>query len=181
MNVIQNIIQSLNQFFAASWEQLIWIFLLYLLSKFLLGRGIKKFVLLVNGGRKADPEKKEKRANTLRGILVALGNTIIYAVILFMLLDLFGVDTKPFLTGAGVIGLAIGFGSQALVRDFMSGVFVLLEGQYSVGDRIKIGNFEGTVKRITMRSTVLEGQDGERMYISNGSVSSVINFSQKVK
>ncbi len=180
MNALQNVLRTLTDFFVQSWGQLVWVFLLYILSKLVLRRLVSKCVFFTNGGRATDTEK-QRRAQTLRGVLVTLGNTVIYAIILFMLLDLFGVDTKPFLTGAGVIGLAVGFGSQALVRDFMSGILVLYEGQYSVGDKVKIGGFEGTVKKITMRSTVLEGENGEQIYISNGSVNNVVNLSQNAK
>jgi moderate conductance mechanosensitive channel len=159
------------------WADVLWIFLLYVVGRALLKKIINQAVKLVNGGRR-DAAQHEKHARTLRQVLIATGNTVIYALIFFMILDIFGVDTRPFITGAGVIGLAIGFGSQALVRDFMSGILVLYEGQYSVGDRVKIGGFEGVVKKITMRSTVLAGKDGELVYIANGSVSNVVNYSQ---
>jgi len=98
-----------------------------------------------------------------------------------MTLSLFGVDTTPILAGAGVIGLAIGFGAQSLVKDFVSGLFILVENQYSVGDRVKIGNFEGRVIRITMRSTVLHDDEGKTFYISNGLIKDVTNLSQQEK
>ena len=95
-----------------------------------------------------------------------------------MILNLFGIDIRPILAGAGVIGLAIGFGAQSLVKDFVSGLFILVENQYGIGDKIKIGNFEGNVTRITMRSTVLKDETGKTYYIANGMIKDIINMSQ---
>ena len=95
-----------------------------------------------------------------------------------MILILFDVDIRPILAGAGVIGLAIGFGAQSLVKDFVSGLFILIENQYNIGDKVKIGSSEGNVIKITMRSTVLRDEEGKTYYISNGSIKGVINMSQ---
>ncbi len=95
-----------------------------------------------------------------------------------MTLSLFGVDITPILAGAGVIGLAIGFGAQSLVKDIVSGLFILVENQYGIGDKIKIGSFEGQVFKITMRSTVLRDDEGRTFYISNGLIKDIVNFSQ---
>ncbi|MBU4031044.1 mechanosensitive ion channel family protein, partial [Patescibacteria group bacterium] len=111
-------------------------------------------------------------------IIVATGNVVIYVIILLMVLSLFGLDITPILAGAGVIGLAIGFGAQSLVKDFVSGLFILIENQYDMGDRVKIGTFEGRVVKITMRSTVLRDDEGKTFYISNGLINNVINLSQ---
>ncbi len=98
-----------------------------------------------------------------------------------MILNLFGVDIRPILAGVGVLGLAVGFGAQSLVKDFVSGLFILVENQYSIGDTVKIGSFEGEVIRITMRSTVLRDDGGKTFYISNGLIKDVINLSQQKK
>jgi len=98
-----------------------------------------------------------------------------------MILNLFGVDIRPILAGVGVIGLAIGFGAQSLVKDFVSGLFILVENQYRIGDKVKIGSSEGNVIRITMRSTVLKDEEGKIYYISNGSIKNVINMTQQKK
>ena len=108
---------------------------------------------------------------------MATGNIVIYVVITVMVLSLFGVDIRPILAGAGVIGLAIGFGAQSLVKDFVSGLFILVENQYGIGDTVKIGSFEGRVVRITMRSTVLRNTEGKTYFISNGLIKDVINLS----
>ena len=85
---------------------------------------------------------------------------------------------KGILAGAGVVGVAIGFGAQTLVKDLLSGVFIILEHRYALGDHVKIDIFEGEVVKITMRSTVLRNAEGQTFYISNGSIPKVINSSQ---
>ena len=160
---------------------IIWILILFFFGKLILKLIVKRLERIVDDGDDAHISQKEKRAETLGDIIVSIGNIIIYAIILFMVLNLFGVDIRPILAGAGVIGLAIGFGAQSLVKDFVSGLFILVENQYGIGDKVKIGSFEGNVIRITMRSTVLKDDEGKLYYISNGSIKDVINMSQQKK
>ena len=161
--------------------EVIWIVILFFLGRLVLKLIVKRLARIVDDGDDAHSSQAEKRAETLSRILVSIGNVIIYAVILFMVLNLFGVDIRPILAGAGIIGLAIGFGSQTLVKDFVSGLFILVENQYGIGDTVKIGKSEGKVIRITMRSTVLKDKEEEIHYISNGSIKNVINMSQQKK
>lgn len=126
-----------------------------------------------------DEEALEKRVQTLGHVIISTGNVIIYVIILLMILDLSGMDIRPILAGIGVLGLAVGFGAQSLVKDFVSGLFVLIENQYGIGDHVKIGSSEGRVVKITMRSTVLQDDDGKTFYLSNGSVNNVVNFSKR--
>ena len=159
-----------------------WIVVLFFFGKFILKKVVRRMVRLTGHlGRTVDKDKSnlETRAKTLGTVLVATGNVIIYTIILLMILDLFGVDIRPILAGAGIVGLAVGFGAQSLVKDFVSGLFILIENQYNVGDKVKIGNFEGTVIKITIRSTVLQDSEGRVLYVSNGSISNVINYSNK--
>lgn len=159
--------------------ELIWIFILYFLGKIILSFIIRHLVKLSDDGDDSHTSQKEKRANTLGQIIKSIGNVFIYSLILFMVLDLSGVDIRPILASAGIIGLAVGFGAQSLVKDFVSGLFILIENQYRVGDRVKIGSFEGKVLKITMRSTVLMDDEKNKHYISNGLVKNVINMSQQ--
>jgi len=147
---------------------LFWIIILFFFGRVVLKLIVKRLVRIVD----------DKRAMTLGRIIVATGNVVIYVIILLMVLSLFGLDITPILAGAGVIGLAIGFGAQSLVKDFVSGLFILIENQYDMGDRVKIGTFEGRVVKITMRSTVLRDDEGKTFYISNGLINNVINLSQ---
>ena len=159
----------------------IWIIILFFFSRIILKLVVKRLAKIVDDGDDTHVSEKEKRAETLGRIIISTGNIVIYAVILIMVLSVFGVDIRPILAGAGIIGLAIGFGAQSLVKDFVSGLFILLENQYGIGDTVKIGSFEGCVIRITMRSTVLKDEEGKLYYMSNGAISSVINLSQGKK
>ncbi len=151
---------------------------LFFLGRVLLRLVVNRLVKIVDDGDDSHTSQKEKRAKTLGEIIVTTGNIIIYGIVLLMVLGLFKIDIRPILAGAGVIGLAIGFGAQSLVKDFVSGLFILVENQYGIGDTVKIGSFEGKVSRITMRSTVLRNEEGETYYISNGLIKDVTNLSQ---
>lgn len=168
-------------FFKQHAVEIIWILILYFLGKIILNFIVKHLIKLDDDGDDSHISQKEKRAKTLGLIIKSIGNVLIYSVLLFMVLSLSGVDIRPILASAGIIGLAIGFGSQSLVKDFVSGLFILIENQYGVGDRVKIGNFEGNVIKITMRSTVLMDDEKKVYYISNGLIKDVTNMSQQKK
>ena len=156
-----------------------WIIVLFFFGRIILKLVVSRLIKVVDDGDDEHVSLKEKRAETLGHIIIATGNIVIYAVLLLMVLSVFGVDIRPILAGAGIIGLAIGFGAQSLVKDFVSGLFILVENQYAIGDNVKIGSFEGRVIRITMRSTVLKSEEGKLYYISNGSIKDVTNLSQQ--
>ncbi|OQX71041.1 hypothetical protein B6D52_02815 [Candidatus Parcubacteria bacterium 4484_255] len=158
---------------------IIWIIILFFFGRVVLKLIVKRLVKTVDDGDDKHVSQKEKRAETLGHIVMATGNIVIYIVVLLMILSLFGVDIRPILAGVGVLGLAVGFGAQSLVKDFVSGLFILIENQYNIGDKVKIGNFEGEVIKITMRSTILRDDDGKTFYISNGLIKNVINSSQQ--
>lgn len=124
-------------------------------------------------------EKARAKVKTLAALLNNIGNMTILSVAILAVLEFLGVDIRPLLAGAGIIGLAIGFGSQALVKDLVSGIFIILENQYNVGDLVKIGTYTGKVKKISFRSTIIEDEKEGLVYISNGSIGSVSNLSQK--
>ena len=170
MNTIQEFIINIIK---QSGIDIIWIIILFFLGRMALKLIVKRLVRLVDDGDDERISQKEQRAETLGNIVVTTGNIVIYIVTLLMVLSLFGIDIRPILAGAGVIGLAIGFGAQSLVKDFVSGLFILVENQYGIGDQVKIGGFEGKVIRITMRSTVLRDDEGKTFYISNGLIKDV--------
>lgn len=136
------------------------------------------YILLKTSG-KHPFQLSEKRFETLIGLGANIGRGIVLLVIGMMVLDTVGIDIRPILAGAGVLGFAVGFGAQSLIKDFISGMFILLENQFSVGDRVKIGNFEGRVCALTARSTIIEDKNSARIYVQNGSISSVVNYSQR--
>lgn len=111
-----------------------------------------------------------KRAETLGSVLGAVGVVMIWLIALVMVLELGGVPVGPLIATAGIGGVALGFGMQNLVRDCVAGLFILAENQYDVGDSVSVAGVEGTVEAITLRSTVLRGQDGARHVVSNGEI-----------
>ncbi|MFD2672201.1 mechanosensitive ion channel family protein [Marinicrinis sediminis] len=129
-----------------------------------------------------DREKKHfkldaRRSNTI-GKLV--GNVITYTInfiAILLILSQLNFDLMPLLAGAGVLGLAIGFGAQNLVRDVITGFFIIFEDQFAVGDIIQTGQFKGTVEEIGLRITKIKNWTGEIHYIPNGSITEVTNFS----
>jgi moderate conductance mechanosensitive channel len=87
-----------------------------------------------------------------------------------MILSTVGVNTAPLIASAGIFGIALGFGAQSLVKDFMTGLFIIAENQYRVGDYVEIQNIKGTVKAVTMRTTIVTDDDGSIFHIPNGSI-----------
>ncbi|MCP6726481.1 MAG: mechanosensitive ion channel family protein [Patescibacteria group bacterium] len=173
MELIQNFLTI--DIVASYGKDILFIVLLLIFGKLLLRKLVRRLVETTED----DGNIVHQRAETLGKVVVSIGNAVIYSIVLLMILDLFGIDIRPILAGAGVIGLAIGFGAQSLVKEFVAGLFILMEGQYGVGDKVKIGSAEGEVIMITMRSTVLKNPKGGKIYLSNGSVNNVINYSQK--
>ncbi|NQY31406.1 MAG: mechanosensitive ion channel [Flavobacteriaceae bacterium] len=161
--------------------EIIWIFVLFFLGKIILRLIVTHSIKLADDGDDSHTSQKEKRAKTLGHVINSIGKIVIYSIILLMVLNLSGIDISPILASAGIVGLAIGFGAQSLVKDFVSGLFILIENQYGIGDKVKIGNFEGHVIKITMRSTVLMDNEKKVYYISNGLIKDVINMSQQKK
>jgi small conductance mechanosensitive channel len=119
------------------------------------------------------PSRVENRTETLRHIVGSFGKIVIWGIAVLMIIREFKVDTGPLLTGAGILGLAVGFGAQSLVKDVISGFFILFEDQYGVGDSIRIGDMEGVVEHMTLRVTILRNFEGHVHLIPNGSVSSL--------
>lgn len=123
-------------------------------------------------------EKNGARALTVARLLNSIVKYIVWFIVLMVILSSVGVDLAPFIASAGIIGLAVGFGAQEIVRDFLTGIFIIFEGEFVVGEIIEINGFKGTVITIGLRDTVLENWKGERLIINNGKIGSIINFSR---
>lgn len=134
---------------------------------------------IVEGGRRRNIPKKdiEKRSNTVASLMVTIWRILIAAIaIISVFKTLFSdIDLSPLFASAGIVGIAIAFGAQSLVKDFLTGVFIISENQYRVGDIVDIGGASGQVERIGTRSTVLRDDDGNVHYVPNGTVTHVIN------
>ena len=118
------------------------------------------------------------RAQTLGLVLRSIATTVIWTIAVIMILGELGVALGPLIAGAGIAGVALGFGAQSLVKDFLSGIFMLVEDQYGVGDLIDAGVATGTVEDITLRITSVRDTSGTIWYIPNGTILRVGNMSQ---
>jgi len=148
-------------------------FLLFQLASIIGGR-IEKFVARAAGAS----EGGEQRARTLTHIFRNLAGFIIFAGATIHALDILGWDVKPILAGAGILGVAAGFGAQTLVRDVIAGFFILVENQFSVGDLIEVNGTAATVEDLTVRSTRLRDFNGHVMFVPNGEMKIVTNRSR---
>jgi len=141
-----------------------------------LKKGILKRVQKKNG---VDSQESEKRVETLLRILQSVIRVIILGVFLMILLKKLGIDIGPILAGAGIIGLAVGFGAQELVRDYISGFFMLLENQIRVGDVSIINGTGGLVENIDLRTTTLRDFSGTTHIFQNGKIDTISNMSME--
>src|SRR3954469_15119655 len=122
--------------------------------------------------------RRVQRAKTMGDLLKSVVTGILIAVFGTMILSQLGVNIAPIIASAGIIGIALGFGAQSLVKDFLSGVFMIFEDQYGVGDVVDLGEAAGTVESVSLRVTRLRALDGTVWYVPNGEVLRVGNKSQ---
>ncbi len=113
---------------------------------------------------------RDRRLSTLTSISTAIVTFGVWTIAVLMSLNTLGVNTGPLLASAGIVGVALGFGAQSLVKDFMTGMFIIAENQYRVGDYIEIQNVKGIVKAVTIRTTIIEDYDGSIFHVPNGSI-----------
>jgi small conductance mechanosensitive channel len=124
-------------------------------------------------------ERGRQRAQALGTVLRSLVSVVIWSLAALIVLGEFGVNLGPLIAGAGIAGIALGFGAQSLVRDFLSGVFMLAEDQYGVGDVVDLGDAAGTVEEIRLRTTRLRDGEGTVWFVPNGEIRRVANKSQR--
>ena len=122
--------------------------------------------------------RSSQRVEALSTVLRSVVTFVIWTMALFMVLDQIGIDLGPMLAGAGILGVAIGFGSQSLVRDFLAGIFILVEDQFGVGDTVDLGEAVGVVEVVSLRTTRLRSVDGTVWHVPNGEIGRVGNKSQ---
>ena len=122
--------------------------------------------------------RRQQRATTIGSVLKSTVSIVLLVWVVLSILNVFGVNIAPFIASAGVVGLAIGFGAQNLVRDFVTGVFMLLEDQYGVGDIVDLGEAIGEVETVGLRVTTVRDIDGTLWYVRNGEIARVGNMSQ---
>jgi small conductance mechanosensitive channel len=125
-----------------------------------------------------DDRESAKRAETLGRVFRYLASVVVSLIAIMLVLAELGVSVAPILGAAGVVGLAIGFGAQSLVKDFFTGFFILLENQIRQGDVVKLGDHAGSVEVVTLRYVQLRDYDGNMHYVPNGHITTVINMTR---
>ena len=149
-----------------------------LLLLFLLKFGVKK---LEKSLTKQDVIRESAitlQIKTMAKLFNWLGTIVIVAIVVYIILEKHGLDMAPLLAGAGIMGLAFGFGGQYLIRDLINGLFILVEGQFRVNDVVKIGEYGGLVEDINLRITTLRDLGGRVIIVPNGEIKTVVNYTR---
>ena len=146
-------------------------------ARWTLKRLARRMIARVEAGDPGTVSSRIQRATTLAQIMTHVGMVVIVIAAGMLFLDIF-INIAPLLAGAGVLGLALSLGGQGVMKDIVTGFLIVLEDQYAMGERIRIGDLEGTVHRLTLRATVLRTDDGTLHYLSNGALTAVANLSR---
>ncbi|HKK82097.1 MAG TPA: mechanosensitive ion channel family protein [Prolixibacteraceae bacterium] len=178
-----NIIDKIGKWSVESLPQLlliiVFLFIALKILKFFMKRLSKFTIYRAKHDESKDTAETEKRVKTLLGILTGVGKVVIWLIAIMMLLKELGIDIAPILAGAGIIGLAVGFGAQELVRDFITGFFILLENQIRTGDVAIINGTGGLVERIEMRTVTLRDFSGVVHVFQNGKINTLSNMTKE--
>jgi small conductance mechanosensitive channel len=137
-------------------------------------RGIPRAVRRIGDVGRPDA-RQEQRAQTLSGLLVSVVTVVVWATVFFIVLSELDINLAPLIASAGVVGLAVGFGAQQVVRDVISGFFILVEDQFGVGDTVSAAGVTGTVENMSLRLTRLRADDGVLHHVRNGDLGVVSN------
>jgi small conductance mechanosensitive channel len=149
---------------------------------FLINFFIKQLINLLFKGLQTGVVQHEMvlaKLNTVRSLLKNSTDIIIFGGGLLIILMRLGINIGPILTGAGILGLALSFGAQSLIKDLIAGIFIIIEDQCNIGDRVKIDNFEGKVTKITLRIIVLKDDQGNIIYIPNSQIKTLVKKKTK--
>ena len=147
-------------------------------------RGIERTPLLASEAEdtpqyRAQEARRQQRMRTLGNVGRSVAVIVIWTWAVLAVLDQLGVNVAPLIASAGVVGVAIGFGAQSLVKDFFSGMFILIENQFGVGDTIQVGDIVGEVEMMTLRITTIRDMDGALWHVRNGDIDQVGNHSAR--
>lgn len=174
--------QVISEFINDTWpsinQELTTIIILAVMIVFwiLVGVGLSKVIkFLIFQSLKV--KKNPARAETIARLLSSISRYVIWFIIIMIILGELDIDITPFIASAGVVGLAVGFGAQEIVRDFISGFFIIFDGEFNVGDVVESDGFKGNVKTIGLRTTILVNWKGETKIINNGNLGNIINYS----
>jgi moderate conductance mechanosensitive channel len=142
------------------------------------GRRLRERIGIDAAGRIEDA-RRVQRADALSALATSVVSVVIWSIAVIMVLGQFAIHLGPLIAGAGIVGVALGFGAQDLVKDFLSGVFMLIEDQYGLGDIVDVGEASGVVEGITLRSTRIRDVNGTLWHVPNGEIRRVGNMSQE--
>lgn len=165
------------QLWASIAKALIRVFFIIIMAKIIIHLGKKVINRLFNGRKRGHFSLSERREETLKKLIDSILMYVVYFIAFIMILETLNMPISSVLAGAGVAGIAIGFGAQNLVRDIISGFFIIFEDQFSVGDYIVASEVEGEVEEIGLRTTKIKSWTGEQHVIPNGNITQVTNYS----
>src|SRR5690242_19223611 len=151
--------------------------LLVLVAAYLLTRLIRTIARKIAAlhVRKLPPGVQIQQVKTVAGVITSISVFVVFFVAALEILSLLGLNLGPMLASAGIAGLAIGFGAQTMVHDFINGFFILFENQYDLGDMVRIAGVKGTVEKMSLRQTVLRDEDGTVHIVPNSAIQIVSN------
>lgn len=179
----ETLLSGAREWIVAELPGLVIIIIVLLVISRIVAFSLKKFKksLVTRAGKdeKKDAAEVEKRINTLVGILAGVVSIVLWTIFIMIALKKFGVDIGPILASAGIIGVAVGFGAQELVRDFISGFFILLENQVRTGDVAAINGTGGLVEKIEMRTITLRDFSGTVHVFQNGKINTLSNMTRE--
>jgi small-conductance mechanosensitive channel len=175
--------QAVIDWFSGAPLRVISVLLIAIISQSLGHRTINRAVAkLASADIKPGPgvvARQAERARTIGTVLTSTLNAFIWVIAFGMILGEFGFDLGPVIASAGIIGVAIGLGAQSLVKDVLSGIFMLVEDQYGVGDHVKVGEVEGVVEKVGLRITTVRDSVGVLWFLRNGEILVIGNKSKK--
>jgi small-conductance mechanosensitive channel len=151
-------------------------FIALLVNRFL--RVLTNLMIKPAGTQSRAAQVREQQTRTLAGVVYSAGNKVVWVVALLTALGQFHIELAPALTLAGLASVAVGFGAQNIVRDLITGFYIVLEDQYAMGDTIQVGDTTGRVENLTLRRTVLRDARGALVTIANGEIRTVSNLSR---
>lgn len=181
---------NLNKEVVSLWDYLIgpdfWIMMgkgglkiiaILILSSFIIRLGRNMAEHIFQGKGKGPLKITQRRESTIKKLIQNIISYVVYFTALIMILGVFNIPVASLLAGAGVLGLAVGFGAQSLVKDVISGFFIIFEDQFGIGDYVLTSGVEGTVEEIGLRTTKIQAWTGELNVIPNGKIDQVTNYS----
>jgi small conductance mechanosensitive channel len=175
--------QAVSDWIADHGAQILFIIVLaaiaYQVVKVLISRVLVRYVEYREHHKPDTREERIQRAKTLSGVLVGIWGVFIFAVALAMILAELAINIAPLLASAGVIGIAVGFGAQSIIKDAFNGLFILLEDQFNNGDVIKVAGISGLVEDLNLRRTILRDLDGIVHVVPNGQITTVSNYTRE--